>query len=176
MELTRRSFLIGSLLAMPSLAVLGPDAFSAASQNLKISHQFPGGTISEGDFRDRLCRMFAAEVQKRTKSALTATVYPGSSLMKTNAQLNAVRKGALDMTLFPICLFRRRDSRIQYRPDARGRDLLRAGAVLEERRSRQAALRNAATTRASSSSAGSGRPAALPAASRPSSNRRMPRE
>jgi len=102
MELTRRRFLIGGLLAMPSLAILGPDVFSAASQNLKISHQFPGGTISEGDFRDRLCRMFAAEIQKRTKNALTATVYPGSSLMKTNAQFNAARKGALDMTLFPI--------------------------------------------------------------------------
>ena len=26
--------------------------------NLKISHQFPGGTIDSGDFRDRLCQKF----------------------------------------------------------------------------------------------------------------------
>jgi TRAP-type C4-dicarboxylate transport system substrate-binding protein len=69
---------------------------------LKISHHFPGGTLTEGDFRDRLCRRFAVEVEKRTAGALKASVYPGSSLMKTNAQFSAVRKGALDMSLFPL--------------------------------------------------------------------------
>ncbi len=102
MAISRRSFLIGALAAAPPLAVLGRYAFAAGSRNLKISHQFPGGTITEGDFRDRVCRKFAAEVEKRSGGALTATVYPGSSLMKTNAQLNAVRKGALDMSLFAI--------------------------------------------------------------------------
>ena len=71
-------------------------------QELKISHQFPGGTITEGDFRDRLCRKFAEEIEKRTDGALKATVYPGSSLMKTNAQFSAMRKGALDMSLYPL--------------------------------------------------------------------------
>ena len=102
MAMTRRSFLVSGLLAMPSLVMLSRYGLAADPHNLKISHQFPGGTINEGDFRDRLCRKFAAEIEKRTKDALTATVYPGSSLMKTNAQLNAVRKGALDMTLVPI--------------------------------------------------------------------------
>ncbi|MGO9570378.1 MAG: TRAP transporter substrate-binding protein DctP [Desulfomonilaceae bacterium] len=77
-------------------------AHAGPAYNLKISHQFPGGTITEGDFRDRLCRMFAVEIEKRTKGAVTATVYPSSSLMKTNAQFSAMRKGALDMSLFPI--------------------------------------------------------------------------
>ena len=77
-------------------------AFAAPSQNLKISHQFPASTGTEGDFRDRICHKFAEEVKKRTNGALTATVYPGASLMKTNVQLNAVRRGALDMSLFPI--------------------------------------------------------------------------
>ena len=35
-----------------------------AATTLKISHQFPGGTIDNGDFRDRLCRVFAAEVSQ----------------------------------------------------------------------------------------------------------------
>ncbi|MEO6017689.1 MAG: TRAP transporter substrate-binding protein DctP [Polaromonas sp.] len=74
----------------------------AQSTSLKISHQFPGGTITEGDFRDRLCRRFAAEVEKRTNGALKSTVYPGSSLMKTNAQFSAMRKGALDLSFFPL--------------------------------------------------------------------------
>ena len=78
----------------------GP-AFAQAS-GLKISHQFPSGSLTEGDFRDRLCRKFAAEVEKRTSGALKATVYPGSSLMKTNAQFSSMRKGALDMSLVPL--------------------------------------------------------------------------
>src|ERR1700745_1445961 len=73
-----------------------------AANTLKISHQFPGGTLEEGDFRDRLCRRFAAEVDKRSNGALKAQVYPGSSLMKTNAQFAAMRKGALDISLYPL--------------------------------------------------------------------------
>jgi TRAP-type C4-dicarboxylate transport system substrate-binding protein len=69
---------------------------------IKISHQFPGGTIDKGDFRDRLVRKFAAEVEKRTKGSLKFEIYPGSSLMKTNAQFSAMRKGALDMSLVPL--------------------------------------------------------------------------
>jgi TRAP-type C4-dicarboxylate transport system substrate-binding protein len=74
----------------------------AQPASLKISHQFPGGSIAEGDFRDRLCRMFAAEVEKRTRGGLKFSIYPGSSLMKTNAQFSAMRKGALDMSLVPL--------------------------------------------------------------------------
>lgn len=74
----------------------------AQGTTLKISHQFPGGSIKEGDFRDRLVRTFAQEVEKRTKGALKFEIYPNSSLMKTNAQFSAMRKGALDMSLFPV--------------------------------------------------------------------------
>src|SRR5450830_468906 len=74
----------------------------AQTSALKISHQFPGGTIKEGDFRDRLVRNFAAEVEKRSKGALKFEIYPGSSLMKTNAQFSSMRKGALDMALIPL--------------------------------------------------------------------------
>jgi TRAP-type C4-dicarboxylate transport system substrate-binding protein len=94
MTLDRRSFVAGSLL-LPALS-------ARAATVLKISHQFPGGTLAEGDFRDRLCRMFAAEVERRTSGALTAQVYAGSSLMKTNSQFSALRKGALDMSLLPL--------------------------------------------------------------------------
>jgi TRAP-type C4-dicarboxylate transport system substrate-binding protein len=49
-----------------------------------------------------LVRKFAAEVEKRTKGSLKFEIYPGSSLMKTNAQFSAMRKGALDMSLVPL--------------------------------------------------------------------------
>jgi TRAP-type C4-dicarboxylate transport system substrate-binding protein len=98
--ISRRELLIGAL-ATSGAALLWPQ-MAAAARTLKISHQFPGGTITEGDFRDRLCHKFAAEIAKRTNGALAATVYPGSSLMKTNAQFSAMRKGALDASLFPM--------------------------------------------------------------------------
>ena len=92
---------IGSL-ALGALPFATSNSAWAENATLKISHQFPGGTIKEGDFRDRLVRVFAAEVEKRTKGALKFEIYPGSSLMKTNAQFSSMRKGALDMALIPL--------------------------------------------------------------------------
>jgi TRAP-type C4-dicarboxylate transport system substrate-binding protein len=103
MNITRRRILLG-LATATTIALFGSPAFAAEPVTLKISHQFPGGTINEGDFRDRLCRRFATEIEKRTGGALKGTVYAGSSLMKTNAQFSAMRKGALDMSLVPLSL------------------------------------------------------------------------
>src|SRR5580704_6929829 len=101
MVLSRRHVLSG-VLATPSVIATWHSRPALAAQTLKISHQFPGGTLEEGDFRDRLCRRFAAEVEKRTNGAVTGQVYPNSSLMKTVAQFSAVRKAALDVSLYPI--------------------------------------------------------------------------
>jgi len=99
MTMTRRD-------CVATLAAAGLGTFAGGTRaqgaTLKISHQFPGGTIAEGDFRDRLCRRFAEEIDKRSNGALKAQVYPGSSLMKTNAQFSAMRKGALDISLYPL--------------------------------------------------------------------------
>ena len=99
---TKRRSILRVLSLAPLLSALSPMAAWAQSSALKISHQFPGGTVEEGDFRDRLCRMFAAEVQKRTNGGLKFDIYPGSSLMKTNAQFSSMRKGALDLSLVPL--------------------------------------------------------------------------
>lgn len=100
MSLDRRHLL--GLLGGTALGALPALNAHAQAGGLKISHQFPGGTLTEGDFRDRLCRRFAAECEKRSGGALKSTVYPGSSLMKTNAQFSAMRKGALDLSLVPL--------------------------------------------------------------------------
>jgi TRAP-type C4-dicarboxylate transport system substrate-binding protein len=101
MNNNRRRILQG-LSAIPVVGALGVSPWAAAATELRISHQFPGGTLTEGDFRDRLCRRFAQELARRSNGSLTGVVYPNSSLMKTNAQFNALRKGALDMSLVPL--------------------------------------------------------------------------
>ena len=101
MRITRRTVLAGAF-AAPAVIATTRLGSAAAAKTLKISHQFPGGTIDEGDFRDRLCRKFAAELEKRTNGEIEGQVYPNSSLMKTVAQFSAMRKGALDMSLYPI--------------------------------------------------------------------------
>src|SRR3954468_22687298 len=95
--IARRTLLTGAaagagLLACPAILR------AQAPKTLKLSHQFPGGTL---DARDRICRKFAAEVEKRTNGTVKVDVYPNSSLMKTLAQFSSLRKGALDMTVYP---------------------------------------------------------------------------
>ena len=98
---SRRLLLQGGALAASSLW-LARGARADQARGLKISHQFPASSGTDGDFRDRLARRFAADVEKRSGGMLKVSIYPGSSLMKVNAQFSAVRKGALDMTLIPL--------------------------------------------------------------------------
>jgi len=101
MNVTRRRLVSGSVASL-SLALAGFGARAQSPTTLKISHQFPGGTIDQGDFRDRLCRRFGQEVEKRTNGALKFEIYPNSSLVKVNTQFSAMRRGALDLSLVPL--------------------------------------------------------------------------
>jgi TRAP-type C4-dicarboxylate transport system substrate-binding protein len=97
---TRRA-VIGAMVASP--AIVGAARLGyAAPRTLKISHQFPGGTLEQGDFRDRLTRRFAADVETRTKGELKFDIYPGESLVKAVPQFDALRKGAIDMSVYPL--------------------------------------------------------------------------
>ena len=69
MTLPRRRLLAATAATALAAPWIGGTARAEAKQ-LKISHQFPGGTIDSGDFRDQLCRRFAAELAKRTNGAL----------------------------------------------------------------------------------------------------------
>ncbi len=102
MESSRRRIVLGSAAGVALAGLGGSPIASAQTTTLKISHQFPGGTINEGDFRDRLCRKFAEGVTAKTNGALKFEIYPGSSLVKVNSQFSALRKGALDMSLVPL--------------------------------------------------------------------------
>ena len=101
MSVTRRRVLGGGAAAAGLLAA--PRVLRAqAPKVLKLSHQFPGGTLETGDFRDRLCRRFAAEVEKRTSGAVRAEVFPAASLMRAQTQFRALRRGVLDLSLYPL--------------------------------------------------------------------------
>jgi TRAP-type transport system periplasmic protein len=65
---------------------------------LKASHQFPGG---KGDIRDEMVQIIARDVAA-ANVGLEIQVFPGSSLYKPNDQWNAVTRGLLDITSFPL--------------------------------------------------------------------------
>ncbi|KJS78752.1 MAG: C4-dicarboxylate ABC transporter [Pseudomonas sp. BICA1-14] len=96
-----RTILSGAIAGLLGLGV-SLSAVAADSMTLKVSHQFPGGTIDEGDFRDRLVRKFAQEVEQRSNGELKFEIFPASSLVKTPAQFGALQKGSIDMTLYPL--------------------------------------------------------------------------
>ncbi|MBW8448241.1 MAG: TRAP transporter substrate-binding protein DctP [Arenimonas sp.] len=80
-------------------ALSGLTASTADAQTvLKASHQFPGG---KGDIRDEMVQMIARDVAAANVE-LEIQVFPGSSLYKPNDQWNAVTRGLLDMTSFPL--------------------------------------------------------------------------
>jgi len=96
--ITRRQMVTASLTA-PALLHTGA---ARAKTVLKLSHQAPGGTIDQGDIRDRIALRFAKELVGRSNGEIEVQNYPGSSLMKPNAQWPALRRGALDLSLFPV--------------------------------------------------------------------------
>lgn len=98
MILTRRHAL--GTIAAPALLGMTRGA-SAQARTLKISHQFPVSDGDKGDFRDRLVRRFAKDVEAKTGGSLKFEIYPNSSLVKTFAQFNALKKGAIDLSLYP---------------------------------------------------------------------------
>ncbi len=94
MSLVRRSMILG---ACTAAIALGAGAASAQTV-LRASHQFPGGV---GDIRDEMVQIIAREVAAADVD-LEIQVFPGSSLYKPNDQWNAVTRGILDITAFPL--------------------------------------------------------------------------
>lgn len=88
------------VLKMTTIAAVGVllAAGAMAQTVLKASHQFPGG---KGDIRDEMVQMIARDVAA-ANVGLEIQVFPGSSLYKPNDQWNAVTRGLLDMTSFPL--------------------------------------------------------------------------
>jgi TRAP-type C4-dicarboxylate transport system substrate-binding protein len=89
---------MGRLAAGVALVFLSIGAAAAQQVSLKASHQFPGG---KGDVRDEMVQIIAREVAK-ANVGLDIKVYPGASLFKPAEQWNAMVKGQLDISAFPL--------------------------------------------------------------------------
>jgi TRAP-type C4-dicarboxylate transport system substrate-binding protein len=109
-----RVFRIGRVLPPAlSLGVLGAGLFllagpadaqaDKAPRTLKIAHQYPAAASAEdGDFRDRICKKFAAEVERRTNGALRFEIFADNTLVKPDKQLEALQKGTIDLCVMPL--------------------------------------------------------------------------
>ncbi len=90
-----RTICLGLALAVGLALAAGPA--HARSMTLKVSHQF-----AAGDVRDQMARVFGEKVTEKTNGEIKFRYYPASSLYKAKEQWDALRKGALDLSVFPL--------------------------------------------------------------------------
>lgn len=74
-----------------------PGGADARSMTLKVSHQF-----AAGDVRDQMAHVFGDMVTEKTNGEIKFRYYPAKSLYKPKEQWDALRKGALDLSVFPL--------------------------------------------------------------------------
>jgi TRAP-type transport system periplasmic protein len=94
MKMLKSMLSLGVAIAAVTLGAVSAEAETV----LKASHQFPGG---KGDIRDEMVQLIAREVEAANVD-LKIQVFPGSSLYKPNDQWNALTRGLLDLTSFPL--------------------------------------------------------------------------
>ncbi|MDM8542919.1 TRAP transporter substrate-binding protein DctP [Desulfococcaceae bacterium HSG9] len=93
----RKVWLVSFFCVLLAIMVLSPGLTKAKTLTLKVSHQF-----AAGDVRDQMARVFGDMVTKKTNGEIKFRYYPAKSLYKPKAQWDAMRKGALDMSVFPL--------------------------------------------------------------------------
>jgi TRAP-type C4-dicarboxylate transport system substrate-binding protein len=70
---------------------------------LRLSHQWPAATGGEdSDFRSELAQQFADKVQEATDGGVSVQIFPGSSLVESTEQYDAMMQGAVDASVFPL--------------------------------------------------------------------------
>ena len=95
---SKRLFLILAIFtAAISLIIINTNMVHAKTMTLKVSHQF-----AAGDVRDQLGKVFGEMITQKTNGQIKFRHYPAKSLYKPREQWDAMRKGALDMSVFPL--------------------------------------------------------------------------
>jgi TRAP-type C4-dicarboxylate transport system substrate-binding protein len=77
-------------------AAMSPQLTDAATV-LKVSHQF-----AAGDVRDQMAHVLGDMITEKTKGEIRFRYYPAGSLFKAKEQWDALRKGALDISVLPL--------------------------------------------------------------------------
>jgi len=87
-------------LAVSGIALVAALAGTAMAGEIKLraSHQWPGG---KGDVRDEMVQIIKREAEA-ANVGLTIQIYPGKSLFKPKQQWDAMVKGQLDISAFPL--------------------------------------------------------------------------
>lgn len=93
-----RRFILSCLLPAVALA----QGAKPAPRVLKLGHMFPPSVGETGDFRDRLAKQFASEVEKRTSGALKIEVFPNNTLTKADQQFSALTNGQMAASVLPL--------------------------------------------------------------------------
>lgn len=83
-------------------AAAGGDG-ECSDTTLRLSHQWPDATGGEdSDFRSEIAQRFADQVSEETGGQVTVQIFPGSSLVGSTEQYDAMMSGAVDMSVFPL--------------------------------------------------------------------------
>ena len=93
----RREVVWPFVLMFAVVVILSGAVADAGSMTLKVSHQF-----AAGDVRDQMARVFGDMVTEKTNGEIKFRYYPAKSLYKPKEQWDALRKGALDLSVFPL--------------------------------------------------------------------------
>ena len=94
---TNRIVLWSFLITLAAIMIVSTGVADARSMTLKVSHQF-----AAGDVRDQMAKVFGDKVTEKTNGEIKFRYYPAKSLYKPKEQWDALRKGALDMSVFPL--------------------------------------------------------------------------
>lgn len=94
---TPKGKILFSVICLSLLIWVWSGTVQAAPTIIKLSHQF-----AAGDIRDQMGRVFGDKVTEKTKGQIQFRHYPSQSLFKAKDQWDAMRKGALDMAVFPL--------------------------------------------------------------------------
>lgn len=111
MSIRRGSLVAATLVPVMTLVACGGgDSGSAASGDdecgsvsLRLSHQWPAASGGEdSDFRSELAQQFADKVAEETDDQVKVEIFPGSSLVESTEQYDAMMEGAVDLSVFPL--------------------------------------------------------------------------
>jgi TRAP-type C4-dicarboxylate transport system substrate-binding protein len=81
----------------------GSASGDCGSASLRLSHQWPAATGGEdGDFRSEIAQQFADKVAEETDDQVKVQIFPGSSLVESTEQYDAMMQGSVDMSVFPL--------------------------------------------------------------------------